>query len=476
MPTSQLSPEAAHVAPPTTQAAGQAGALPWNLMDQLSGDTEMVAVFGPQATVDAWLRIEAELSRAQALLEIIPSGAGAAIEEICRNGSFDKEELWASARNVGYPIFGLVRQIDARLPEEHRGYAHLGATTQDIMDTGLALQVSQACDVLLERFITIGNALEDIALRERSTVMAARTHGQQAVPTTLGAKFAVYLGEFGRHVGRLRCAREEVRWLSLHGAGGTSAAFGPEISELRRIIAARLDFRTEDMPWHVARDRFTMVLNCTASAATTSARLGREVANLSRTEIAELSECIGHHRGASSTMPQKRNPIAAEVAIGYATFAASMASGIYRSAEHEHERATGEWQLEWLVLPTLLCAVSGAMLATVRMLDGLEIFGDRMAHNLQADDGLLMAEAMMIRLAPEFGREVAHDLVYEASERARAEGCDLGSALNLIIEGKGIDLPIGIRAADYLGQAASFPEAAAHEWRMIRDGQDMDGA
>lgn len=393
---------------------------PFDLLWELYGDDEMAEVFSPEQTVAAWVRVEAALAGAQAELGVVPTDRAQAIERACADpATIDLDALWGSARNVGYPILGLVRQLDAALPEDLQGSVHFGATTQDIMDSGLALQLDHAMSVVEQRLRALGDALAALVSEHRSTVMPARTHGQQAVPTTLGAKLGVYLEEVGRHRRRLLAARDDVRRVSLFGAGGTSAALGPQAAHVRTLVADRLGLVDAVVPWHVARDSIVHLAAIVVGAATTAARLAREVTDLSRTEIGEIGETVGHHRGASSTMPQKANPITSESIIGFAVAARTTLPGLSRAAEAGHERSAGEWQAEWVLLPAVFANASSALLLAVELASTLAVYPHRMRENLAADSGLIMGEHAMISLAPELGREHAHDVVYELALESR---------------------------------------------------------
>ncbi|MDT9592279.1 adenylosuccinate lyase family protein [Nocardioides zeae] len=403
---------------------------PFDLLWELYGDDEMAAVFSAEATVAAWVRVESALAEAQAELGIVDAERASAIRDACADpGLVDLTALWEGARNVGYPILNLVRQVDAALPEPLRGSVHFGATTQDIMDSGLALQLDAAMALLERRLRSLGDALEVLVTAHEETVMPGRTHGQQAVPTTLGAKLAVYLDEVARHRVRLVAARDDVRRVSLFGAGGTSAALGPDAARVRTLVADRLGLVDTSVPWHVARDSIVHVAGVVVGAATTTARLAREVTDLSRTEIGEIGETVGHHRGASSTMPQKANPITSESIIGFAVSARTALPGLSRAAEAGHERSAGEWQVEWVLLPALFANASSALLLAVDLVSSLAVYPERMRENLAADGGLIMSEHAMIRLAATLGREEAHDVVYDLALRTRRDGTTLAEVL-----------------------------------------------
>lgn len=443
---------------------------PFDLLRELYGDAEMIDIFSSARMVDSWLQVEAALAQAQANLGLVDVDRAEAIAAACADpATINDTELWASARNVGYPILGLVRQIDAALPEELRGSVHLGATTQDIMDSGLAVQLDAAMALVEARLTALGDGLAVLVRDHTLTVMPGRTHGQQAVPTTLGAKLAVYLEEVRRHRLRLLAARDDVRQVSLFGAGGTSAAYGVHAPKIRALVAEMLGLIDTAVPWHVARDSLVHVSSVLAAASTTSARLAREVADLARTEIGELGEAVGHHRGASSTMPQKANPITSESIIGFAVAARSAIPGLSRAAEAGHERSAGEWQVEWVLIPALFVNVSSALHLAHDLVTTLAVYPERMRENLAADGGLIMSESVMITLAAHLGREQAHDVVYQLARESRLEGTAFAAVLERWLKSHP-DLPAIHVAADEtsVGHAVEACEAALTAWRTAQ--------
>jgi 3-carboxy-cis,cis-muconate cycloisomerase len=442
----------------------------FKLLPELFGDGGMTEIFSADRTVLAWLRTEAALARAQAESGVISEADAQAIAAACVPGNIDVPRLWAEAVNVGYPILPLVRMISAALPDGPNGRVHYGATTQDIMDTGLALQMGEALDHLAALLGSFGDALARLVAAHSGTVIAARTHAQQAVPTTFGAKMAVLLAETARQRERVRAATRQVRVVSLFGAGGTSAAMGERSSAVREGLAGRLGLRTTEVPWHVARDGVAEFGVACASLAATAARFAREVVDLSRTEVGEVREAGGHHRGASSTMPQKANPIGCEAVIGMSGTAGALSSSLFRAMEAGHERAAGEWQVEWYVVPLLAELSAGALATAAEVAAGLRIYPEVMRANLGAEGGLIMAEAYMMRLAPALGRERAHDLVYKAAHEAREHGRELADALRDVAGPDDLaslgTLPIPPES--YIGDAEAICAAALDAWRNDR--------
>ncbi|MET0426556.1 MAG: lyase family protein [Actinoplanes sp.] len=439
----------------------------FDLLSQLGGDEPMAAVFSQERAVRDWLLVEAELGRALATAGVIDHAAGERIAQACRLDVVDLPRLWAESANVGYPIFPLVRMICAALEDGDAAFVHYGATTQDIMDSALALQVRDAADRLLELVGQVGDGLAGLVDEHAGTVMAGRTHAQQAVPTTFGAKMAVFLGEMTRHRTRLARARDAVSVVSLFGAGGTSAALGGLADAVRTDLAARLGLADTLSSWHVARDRLGELTQAAALTAASCVRLGREVVDLSRTEVGEIAEADGMYRGASSTMPQKANPISSELAVGFGVMATTHAQAVLRAIEAGHERAAGEWQVEWQAVPGTLTAAAGALRAAAAVAGGLRVYPDRMDANLRADGGRLMAEAYMIALAGTLGRDKAHELVYGAVRDSRSEGTSLRAAVHSRVgdatwSSIADTLP---EPAAYVGSARRICDVALLQWR-----------
>lgn len=444
----------------------------FDLLSTLAGDDETAGLFSDAAMVDSWLRTEVGLATAQAKLGIIAEVHRDAIAEVAVAANIDLDRLWGDAKVVGYPILPLVRQIDELLPEEHRGCVHLGATTQDIMDTGLALQLVAATERLNTLLENLCDLIAEAAVLHQETLMPGRTHGMHAVPTTWGTKLAVYLGELTALYRRLHAARARVGTVSLYGAGGTSAAYGPRVSEIRRLIANSLGLRDDEIPWHVARGRLVEWGQLCVTLVAAVARLAREVIDLSRTEIDELAERGSHHRGASSTMPQKRNPITSETLVGNSIVAGALSAALARIMEAGHERAAGEWQAEWFVFPHLAGLAGSSLRGAVDLVGGLKANTSAMRRNLSLDHGLIMAEAYMIEMAPILGRERAHDLVYAAADRARAENRQLRQILEDCAPSDARSVLGELSPDDYVGNPGAVVARARSEWHAARRGHD----
>ena len=301
--------------------------------------------------------------------------------------------------------------------------------------------------------------------------MPGRTHAQPAVPVTFGGKLAVVVAELARHLERLRAARGRFVVVQLFGAAGTAAALGTQSRAVRHGVAERLGLGVVDVPWHVARDAVAEVGFVLAALAGTCGKLAREVIELSRPEIGELREEVGEHRGASSTMPQKANPIGSEAVVGMSILAGRQVGSLLQALQGTHERAAGEWQVEWDALPLVFTATAGALAGVRRMVGGLRVFPEQMRANLDRDGGAIMAEAAMMAVASVVGRAAAHAAVYEASLLARTDVVSLRDALERTLAPDVLaalpPLEVVLDPDAYLGETDAIVTAALEGWEHI---------
>ena len=427
------------------------------------GEPRFTEAFSPARTVAAWLEVEVALARAQADHGVIPAPAAEAIERELRSVEIDLAQLSEGARLVGYPILPLLQQL-ARTSPEVAAHLHYGATTQDIMDTALVLLLRETCGDLSEVGTGLGDALASLAEAHRATPMAGRTHGQQAVPITFGMKVAGWLEEVGRSLVGLDEARAATEVIQLYGAAGTSAAYGPLSAETRRSAAEILGLGCDDVPWHSVRDRLAGLAAALAVPAAATSRIALEVIDLARSEIAEVREGGGRLAGASSTMPQKANPILSETIVGLGGMACALSAVPLRAMTGRHERSAGEWQMEWDSLPLLVAYVGSALARCADLVAGLHVDAERMAANLGVDGGLIMAEALMMHLAPLLGRNEAHDAVYDLSAGARAAGIPLADAARDFLKEQGLGEDLRLEPTNYLGEADAIVTTAVERW------------
>lgn len=390
-----------------------------NLLDSLYRDSKMDKIWSLDSTISYWLKVESELAGALADAQVISRNDAEAISKACSQGNIDTARLIRESANVGYPIVSLISMVCESLSAEQAGKVHWGATTQDIMDSALVLQIRDSLKHVLELQVQFGNCLSDLAQKHAKTVMAGRTHGKQATPTTLGAKCAVFLDQLVGDRRRLLNSYSSISIVSLHGAAGTSAALYPHGERVRGALAARLNLENKTIPWHVNRSAVIEVGDAVSACLQTLTRLAREIIDLSRTEIAEVSEASSQYKGASSTMPQKANPIESESIIGFGISGSTHVQALHRASEAGHERSAGEWQIEWRVLPDVFTCVAAALTLAISATKNLQVFPDQMVKNCALDGGLLLAEAAMMHVAPRMGRDQAHKLLYEVCRDTR---------------------------------------------------------
>jgi 3-carboxy-cis,cis-muconate cycloisomerase len=389
------------------------------IFGDMFGQTEMRALFSDEKTVQLYLDVEAALARAQAGLGIIPADAASAISQYARIENIDWDKLAERCQIVGYPILPLVEQLSAGVANGHGQWCHWGATTQDIMDSADVLQIRMALDLVSADLDGIASALAGLATEHAELPMAGRTHLQHALPVSFGYKAATWLSGIDRHRVRLQELRPRVEVVSFSGAAGTLASLG-EANGLKTqtALAKELDLGEADITWHSIRDNFAEVSGFLALVAGSIGKIGYDIMLMMQTEVGEVLEPFAKGRGASSTMPQKRNPIASEMMLAAAKIVREQHSAMLDAMVQDHERATGQWQVEWQALPTAFIIASAGLHAARETLEGLEIRPQAMRDNLNASGGLIVAEAVMMELGKHLGRQAAHDIVYECCRKA----------------------------------------------------------
>ncbi|MCU0072560.1 3-carboxy-cis,cis-muconate cycloisomerase [Pseudomonas koreensis] len=446
------------------------------LFDAYFTARDMRQVFCDQGRVQAMLDFEAALARAEARVGLIPANAVASIENACRAELFDFAALGeaiATAGNSAIPLVkALGKQIAATDAEAER-YVHLGATSQDVMDSGLVLQLRQALELIEGELAQLADSLAIQAQRHSTTPLAGRTWLQHATPVTLGMKIAGWLGAVTRSRQRLRELKPRLLVLQFGGASGTLAALGEKALPIAQALAEELQLTLPEQPWHTQRDRiveFGAVLGLIAGSL---GKLGRDISLLMQTEAAEVFEPSAPGKGGSSTMPHKRNPVGAAVLIGAATRVPGLVSTLFSAMPQEHERSLGLWHAEWETLPEICCLVSGALQQARLLADGLEVDAARMARNLELTQGLVLAEAVSIVLAQRVGRDTAHHLLEQCCKRAVAEQRHLRAVLGdepqVTAELSATELDHLLDPAHYLGQAQVWVERAVAEHNALSD-------
>lgn len=399
------------------------------VLGALYGTDAMRAVMGERAFLARMLEVEAALARAQARLGIVPEAAAKAITAAADVDRLDLPALAAATRNTGYPVVGLVKQLSALAGAEAGRWTHWGATTQDIMDTAVVLQVREALGLIGTELEAVIAGLARLARTHRGTVMAGRTHLQHALPVTFGYKAAVWLSPLITMRERLAQLRPRVERLQFGGAAGTLASLGEQGPAVQAELAKELGLAVPDIPWHVARDGIAEAVAFLGLLTGALSKLATDVILLMQTEVAEVAEPHQEGRGGSSTMPQKRNPISCEYIIAQARGVQALVPQMLAAMAQDQERGTGPWQAEPLAVGQAFLLAHGALAQARVIAEGLTVDAARMQRNLDSTGGLIVAEAVMMGLAPVMGRGDAHHVVHHACDIALAEGVPLAEAL-----------------------------------------------
>ncbi|MEM7250611.1 MAG: adenylosuccinate lyase family protein [Pseudomonadota bacterium] len=400
-----------------------------DVFGEMFGTDAMRSNFSDHTLLQRYLDVEAALARAQARLGIIPGAAADAITAVATVDRVDLSRLRTRTEIVGYPILPLVEQL-AEWAEDGLGqYAHWGATTQDIMDTADVLQIRRGLRLVDTELDAISEALADLVSAHKHTPMAGRTHLQHALPISFGFKAATWLASIERHRQRLRELRPRVEVVEFSGAAGTLASLGDQGLATQTALAAELGLGIPDITWHTIRDGFTETTGLLALIAATLGKVGYDIMLMMQTETGEVLEPFVEGRGASSTMPQKRNPISSEMMLAAAKIVREQHSAMLDAMVQDHERATGQWHVEWHALPTAFIVTSGGLKAAREALEGLDVRPDAMKRTLDITKGLIVAEAVMMGLAPTLGRQIAHDIVYDCCRQALTTGSSFESEL-----------------------------------------------
>ncbi len=384
----------------------------------LFGSDAMRALFSDAGLVQKMLEVEAALARVEARLGIVPAEAANAITAAATVERVSLAEIGASTRSVGYPVVAVVKALGRAAGGDAARYVHWGATTQDIMDSALVLQLRDGLALVEARLGEIIAGLAELARRHRRTVMAGRTHLQHALPVTFGYKCAVWLAPLSDHRTRLAEVRRRALTVQFGGAVGTLASLGTKGRAVTEGLAAELGLAAPDAPWHVSRERVVEVASLLGMLCGSLAKIATDVMLLMQSEVAEAFEPHQSGRGGSSTMPQKRNPIACEYILAAARGVHALVPMMFSAMAQDHERATGPWQSEWLALPQIFVLTAGALEHAAVLARGLTVDAAQMRRGLGLQQGLIMAEAVMMALAGKIGRDDAHHVVQQACERA----------------------------------------------------------
>lgn len=383
------------------------------------------AIVNDRARLQRMLDFEAALARAEAALGVISASAAGEIADACQANRYDIAVIADAAAQAGNVAIPLVHSLTAEVAKRSKtaaGYVHWGATSQDVIDTALVLELRAVIDALLADLDRAAKGFTVLAGRHRRNLGVARTLMQHALPMPFGLKLAGYAAALSRSRDRLRRLRKEALALQFGGAAGTLAALGEQGLNVSERLAALLDLPLPDAPWHSHRDRLAEIASALAILAGTCGKIARDVAMMMQSEVGEAFEPSAPGRGGSSTLPHKRNPTAASTALSAAMLAPNLAGTILAAQIQEHERSVGVWGVEWTTFPALALVTSGALATIADISEGLEVDVPRLKANLEQSGGLVMAECVSFALAEKIGKAEAHAILQELAKEAAKSG------------------------------------------------------
>jgi 3-carboxy-cis,cis-muconate cycloisomerase len=403
----------------------------------LFSTSEMSRVFSPQEQLRAMMRFEWALTCALEKQGLAQPGSGAILNTLFDAQFIDIEALEKEARQVGNISIPFVRQLTAAVrsrDERASRTIHLGATSQDLVDTALVLQMSDAVALLQAAMKSLDESLTSQVHTHRETVMTGRTWLQPGPPTTLGLKLAGTLAALRRSHDRIRSAARRALVLQFGGAVGTLAALGDSGSAVSKDLARLLDLREPELPWHTQRDNLVEMVQALALLTGSLAKFARDIALLMQAEVGEASEETAKDRGGSSTMPHKQNPVACAAVLAVHAKLAGLVQTLLNAMPQEHERGLGSWQAEWDIVPDAFRLTAAGLQYSIEIANGLAVDSERMKANLDALLGVTLSEAVSVALAPKVGRSAAHDILRDAVIRAKQERRHLSEILKQITE------------------------------------------
>ena len=403
-------------------------ALDSGLTGPLFASDAMRAVFSDRARLAAMLRMETALARAEARFGLAPEGLAAVLAGIDPD-SLDADAIGRETAIAGVPTIAFVKAVQKRLPPDLERAFHKGATTQDVVDTALVLQMREGFALIAAELAAILDGLAALAEGYRSTPCAGRTYGQHAAPVTFGFKAAVWLSGIAEAAAELGPLRERVLVASLGGPVGTLAGLGSHGPAVLAAFAEDLGLGAPALAWHASRGRMAAAGFFLARLIGALAKMATDVAHLATTEVGEVAEPNIPGRGGSSAMPHKKNPVAATIVLAAHAAAPGFVATLLSAMAVAHERPAGLWHGEWHALPALFGLASGALREARLLAEGLVVHPERMRQNLDATKGLLFADAAAARLGARLGREEAHRLVERAAEAVRQTGEPLQDVL-----------------------------------------------
>lgn len=448
-------------------------AIDSELYKDLYGNKEIREIFSDKSLLKKWIEVELALAKAQTELGMIPKEAFKEIENKADINNFNIAEIRKGIEKTSHPLISFIRQYSEICENGAGEYVHFGATTQDIMDTGLILQLKDGYHFIESQLDRLLDILIKLTKENRDVPMAGRTHGQHALPITLGFKMAQWLSELERHRKRMNEIYDRVFVGQLGGAVGTLASIEEDGLKVQKRMMEILGLNVADIPWHTSRDNLVELASVYALIAGTIGKIANEIINLQRTEIAEIEEGFQFGKVGSSTMPHKRNPMICEYIVGLSRLVRLQMASVYDVLIQEHERDMGLWLVEWEVWPEITIFVSKIIESITVVLSNLIIHKEKMSENLELTGGLIMSKHMMFVLSPYVGKQTAHEIVYEVCMEAYEKGIPVIDvfAKNDIVRQYLSEEEIreSLNPGNYLGLSKSFVDKFLNNFVEMRD-------
>jgi len=449
------------------------------LFGGLFGNPEVDREIGEHAWLQAMLDVERSLAAAQGRAGLIPVAAAAQIAACCSADRFDAASLGSQALAAGNPVVPLVRELRAMVPAGAQAYVHLGATSQDILDTAMMLVTRRALGPITKDLWSAADRCADLAAAHGGTVMAGRTLLQQALPITFGLKCAGWLAALDEAATTLATIRASRLAVQFGGAAGTLASLGDDGLTALRLLAEELRLAEPVLPWHTNRSRVAEVGCALGVASGTLAKIALDTLLLAQTEVAEVREAGDRGRGGSSTLPHKQNPVDAVLISASGKRVPGLVATLLAVMPQEHERAAGGWHAEWDTVTEILRLTAAAAMRTRQMLADLRVDVARMSGNVGMTGGLIMAESVVARLSPKLGRGYAQDLVTRVCADAARRGQPVREALlaepEIVTQLSVGELDAALDPGSYLGSAARFIDRALASHAQHRQHQQPAG-
>ncbi|UCD87306.1 MAG: adenylosuccinate lyase family protein [Desulfobacterales bacterium] len=390
---------------------------------------EMAQIFDEKVRYQRWLDFEAALAKVQGEMGEIPEEAAEEIGRKAKLAYLDLESVREAYQRSGNSLMPLINGLREVCEKGYGEYVHHGVTTQDVLDTAEILELREAVTIVYRDLRALEETCLDLAKRHRSTYMAARTHGQHALPTTFGLKVVIWISEIRRHIERVKRISESIAFGQLGGAVGTMAALGPQAMEIASRTLDVLGLKHSKIAWHNSRDNVGELASIFSLLTTTFAKIANEIFQLQKTEIGELRESLPKRTATSTTMPHKRNPVICQRVVVLSRHVRYLSGVIVESVAHEHERDARCLWAEWLAVPQLCIYTGAALRYMLDIMSGLEVQVDRMMKNLHLQKSLITSEWLLFRLSSTIGKMKSLEKLQELSKKAADTGISLKDAV-----------------------------------------------